>query len=248
MENIFYGKLRHLISGEAGGLAGYLRLSSGITSFQIESGLQLAIVDESRPFHAVIRRVPEGKLKPEKSEAIDWSKAPKDATAHHAEGHGYFEHWLKDGYFCTVGFEEDGWKRDGIPSSRQDLITPRPTVWTGTGLPPVGTVFEVENPHRRGQWSECTILAWDSECAVFVAHGDYPYMYDGSAHPECFRPIRTPEQIAVEEREASAIDLYMTINWNDTRESWDRMSQGRRDDYRKAIDAGYRKFEIVEKE
>lgn len=118
--------------------------------------------------------------------------------------------------------------------------------WIGVGLPTVGTVCQVQHPDKPGTWCKCTILAWDSECAVFSADAHYPFTYDGSCHPENFKPIRMPEQIAAEERDKAIEDLYFTINWNEGRETWPIISSGRKADYAKAIDAGYRKLEIVE--
>ena len=109
--------------------------------------------------------------------------------------------------------------------------------WDGEGLPPVGAVCEVSTPQMDGSRIKVIIRFVGEE--RIVAH-------DGEAErcwliKNCqFRPIRKPEQIAADEREAAGKELYLTINWNDTAESWDRIGQ-RRDDYLKAIDAGYRK-------
>ena len=65
---------------------------------------------------------------------------------------------------------------------------------------------------------------------------DYHAMVAGS-----FRPIRTPGQIAEKERDQAIEDLYFTINWDEGRETWPIISSGRKADYAKAIDAGYRK-------
>lgn len=75
------------------------------------------------------------------------------------------------------------------------LVPKQPKPWSGPedGLPPIGSVCEVENPLEDGQWCKVKILAWDAECAVFQAEADYPYVYDGQGI-EGFRPLRTPEQ------------------------------------------------------
>lgn len=61
--------------------------------------------------------------------------------------------------------------------------------------------------------------------------------------PECLRPVRTPEQIAAEERERDACELYCTINWQGGVPEWKNQTVDRKNDYFKAIDAGYRKQE-----
>jgi hypothetical protein len=119
--------------------------------------------------------------------------------------------------------------------------------WTGEGLPPVGTVCEWRDDDS-GSWvkvelrylSEHTaLLRFDLPCG-----GDSEGAYSPT---DCqFRPIRTPEQIAAEVRDREIADLYFTINWNEGRETWPIISGSRKADYAKAIDAGYRKFEITD--
>jgi hypothetical protein len=72
--------------------------------------------------------------------------------------------------------------------------------WDGTGLPPVGTVCEALNQELSSpEWEKCTVLF----C------GKYRILYDSESCSErvgyiedtAFRPIRTAEQLAAEERE-----------------------------------------------
>lgn len=77
-----------------------------------------------------------------------------------------------------------------------------PSPWTGGGLPPVGTVCEV-NDQRSESWTKVdSILAHahtaGRDVAVFQI-GDYIAF----SPADRFRPIRTPEQIAEEERKAA---------------------------------------------
>lgn len=70
------------------------------------------------------------------------------------------------------------------------------TNWNGEGIPPVGTVCEW-HPNVHG-WVEVTILGRDANCTWYRVKGE-------AASQTCrnmafFRPIRTPEQIASEER------------------------------------------------
>lgn len=100
--------------------------------------------------------------------------------------------------------------------------------WTGEGLPPVGTVCEW-HPNVHG-WVEVTILGHDGD--------DTWYRVKGEDHTQTcrnmafFRPIRTPEQIAAEKREADIEELRVLL------------SNVACDDYQAAvamIDAGYHK-------
>lgn len=80
-----------------------------------------------------------------------------------------------------------------------------PAAWTGEGLPPVGTVCEFMKhnspPAPKGQWTVGDIR-YVSDCYVIIGGEGCEHAH----HPRncSFRPVRTPEQIAEEERIASA--------------------------------------------
>lgn len=99
-------------------------------------------------------------------------------------------------------YTEDG--QPNIELIRAISKRDEPKEWTGEGLPPVGTVCEVQDPNDPAEWYECRIIAHDSEIAVFKSESEYPWMYDGQCSG-CFRKIRTPEQIKEDER-AEAIE------------------------------------------
>lgn len=133
------------------------------------------------------------------SDYPDWKLAPEGATHFHFGSVKYSAHWKKEGYFCVTDFESAGWREDFHPITISEYIErpqPEHKPWSGPedGLPPIGSVCEVENPLEHGQWCKVKILAWDAECAVFQAEADYPYVYDGQGI-EGFRQIRTPEQL-----------------------------------------------------
>ena len=145
----------------------------------------------------------------------DWEKAPEGAT--HAlttgpkwdgspsvsgeiryavkQGKSYVE--VGDPLYAAFCMGERSWV----------VISKRPVAWTGEGLPPVGTVCEyrcgyVEQPY---EYSECRIIAhFEGESGhalaafTYVAHDGVIQL--GRGAPSLFRPIRTPEQIAAEER------------------------------------------------
>ena len=81
--------------------------------------------------------------------------------------------------------------------------------WNGEGLPPVGTVCEIR-AHKLNDWSPATIKFaarnvivwdWEAEPALNGLCTAYAYAIE-------IRPIRTPEQIAAEERN-SGIDAIL---------------------------------------
>lgn len=138
---------------------------------------------------------------------IDWSKAPEGATRYHPETIKTIEHWLK-----IVGGEEWIWTSSGkrwmphldvvVDGEYHDRPAPE---WSGEGLPPVGAVCEWMDGNCR-RWIPVEIVF--SSSWVIVVRDTNPNP-DGpvdlaieliSEKPE-FRPLRTSEQIAAEERE-----------------------------------------------
>ena len=113
---------------------------------------------------------------------------------------------------------------------------PRPTEpaveWDGESRPPVGTVCEAQIPSNKYQW-ECCEIVWhhpDSDGSAAVVHGEGRLLsWSGN-----FRPIRTQEQIATEEREKAITDIAVIMGKDPDRPSIRE---------RAAIiyDAGYRK-------
>ena len=78
--------------------------------------------------------------------------------------------------------------------------------WNGTDLPPVGTICEFQLSDR---WSECEILAHYNGKIVAVAKETGAVGYIGLHE---LRPIRTPEQIAAEEREKAVSEMQRIIS------------------------------------
>jgi hypothetical protein len=173
------------------------------------------------------------------SDVIDWSKAPEGATHYTPNGVGFFAaFWRKyDGKWTDAWIiESHSWpfvhyKNPCGPSHASLAVErPQPTPWSGEGLPPVGTVCEV-NDARNDTWTRVDeVLASaslsDRDVAVFRI-GDY-IAYSPA---DRFRQIRTPEQIAADERKA-AIDEMAMIGC---------MADSPRSLSEKLYDAGYRK-------
>jgi len=134
---------------------------------------------------------------------IDWSKAPADATHYQAATHGVFECWLKPGHAVRVSRGEPDWREDDYAD---DLIATsaikRP--WSGEGLPPVGVVCEFKSPSSGG-WLKARIIfvsAWTVVLYVFFEHDEHCYSVSAFEKGNLqFRPIRTNEQNAADERE-----------------------------------------------
>ncbi|MBI6554470.1 hypothetical protein YA0850_18905 [Pseudomonas veronii] len=172
---------------------------------------------------------------------IDLTKKPDGAT--HINPHSGL--WVKcfGGNSGSYQFFKDGeWEMGFGCMSNSYLEIARPEPWTGEGLPPVGAVCEyrcgyVEQPYS---YAECTVIAHfvgesgkSLAAFAYVAHDGVVQLGRGMA--ELFRPIRTPEQIAVEERE-KAIEVMIA----DTNILTGIMSD-RRIMAGQLYDAGYRK-------
>lgn len=86
--------------------------------------------------------------------------------------------------------------------------------WAGEGLPPAGTVCEV---YHCDQWLQGEVIAHFQQRAGMVAAYTVEVGSVGSglkhldcAIGECFRPLRTHEQIAAQDREQAITDLMQT--------------------------------------
>ncbi|EPQ3733533.1 TPA: hypothetical protein ACP3Z6_004890 [Pseudomonas aeruginosa] len=162
--------------------------------------------------------------------SIDWSCAPAEAT-HYCIGDD-LNPWRKIVGTTVYAFNRKKWVmwssfNEGYMPA---YYAPIPLeTWDGQGLPPVGTVCEFaggtyspEDPFdsdlREGD--RVTIIAHfkdgDLDLAAFTFNPQVRNPDRGAACVEqgaygCFRPIRTPEQIAAEEREKAVGDMAMSI-------------------------------------
>ncbi|MDY1143024.1 hypothetical protein ACM795_29620 [Pseudomonas aeruginosa] len=149
--------------------------------------------------------------------SIDWSKAPKDATHWEPKGTEFGEGWMKKvgNQWFYWGEGDNKWFHGklscNVSAGREATFEPRPQEpWSGHGLPPVGTVCE---------WHESDGWAYtESKVVAYTDDGLFVCMQKPGRRPEVlridnceFRPVRTPEQIAAEEREKAVGDMAMSI-------------------------------------
>lgn len=136
---------------------------------------------------------------------IDWSLAPDDAT-HYDELAEVFCN--ERGYWCADCY----WRADpGQEDWGTSRYIPRPTsTWNGEGLPPAGTVCEVYFPYDTNpEWYRVEVMYSSKYMTVLFGDGEEnAYTLERvEALRMKFRPLRTPEQIAAEEREKAILDL-----------------------------------------
>ncbi|OOG85742.1 hypothetical protein B0E42_13145 [Pseudomonas sp. A25(2017)] len=127
-----------------------------------------------------------------------------------------------------------GWTFCHPPEDESALIKEQ---WTGEGLPHIGAVCEVRRIAWGDTWSKVKVLCYGEKRAFFQnADGTEQSLRLDKIE---FRHIRTPEQIAAEEREAKAKEMYLSVYFAVSEESWDHVPEAMRETFRKAIDAGW---------
>ena len=141
---------------------------------------------------------------------IDWSYAPSGATHFHKGDIMYRPHWRKSGFYCDLGLEAFGWIKDTYPSPISECIE-RPKkqeAWGGVGLPPIGMAScEYLGAHKYYEWTVVNIFAHYGH-TVFVDFGDGWRAEKDSSR---FRPIKTAEQLAEEEKVAAIAEMQAVV-------------------------------------
>lgn len=147
----------------------------------------------------------------------DWSKAPEGATHYN---HTCFD-WYKVGSHEQFFWNGRAWAPARFWDDRKHDCIQRPTTpsWSGEGVPAVGATLEAtDNTLNDGAWTKVVILAvgkhGKDDCVLMAEVLDdkgTPGTMVASLYTQyegCFRPIRTHEQSAADEREA-AIDAML---------------------------------------
>lgn len=106
--------------------------------------------------------------------------------------------WFFEGFWRVVD-----WKMgDLTPVADHPDYSTQVTQWDGEGVPPIGIEFEYTT-NAGYNWHKGRLLFLDSQ--VVLLHGYQLFKIDD---PDLgFRPLRTPEQIAAEEREKAINEL-----------------------------------------
>lgn len=136
---------------------------------------------------------------------IDWSKAPKGFDFHiqWESGENFF--YQDEGHKYTRKGGRYAFKHD--VESMGAVVTRRP--WSGEGLPPVGTVCEIRNAAAGTDWADATIVFASRNVVVWnwVGEPSINGLCTAYAHAVEIRPVRTPEQIAAEEKESAITEM-----------------------------------------
>ena len=168
---------------------------------------------------------------------IDWSKAPEGADKYNTYNKLFYKGAQPDLQVFTHG----GWKQSVFVKSDERFVC-RPTTpsWSGEGLPPVGVDCEFRHKGTRGEWIKCHVVGYHLGhlYGYCPEHEWFMRKHDGVCHLRLddsvkFRPTRTPEQVAADEREA-AIDEMLAATPAPGSDISLRVCE-------KLYDAGYRK-------
>ena len=140
---------------------------------------------------------------------IDWSKAPEDATHYSPGTDDYSSCWVK-----WVGSELHGWlvrfdtswsrlvaqEKDHNQISMHVERPKKQESWDGRGLPPVGAQCEAELYHG-GVWIEGFVAYYGKAHFIFESNQlTVGVEISGKIRTSAFRPIKTAEQLAGEEK------------------------------------------------
>lgn len=174
---------------------------------------------------------------------IDWSKAPEGADKYNTHNGCFYR-----GNRPNLQIYDDGkWRESRIlPKNEKFVARPSSPAWNGEGLPPVGAVCEYSlNAFMPdAPWYSCEVRyvldndqdpdadGW--EAVIWCPHLEKEQV--ARADRFSFRPVRTPEQIAAEERDKAVEEMHDLVGDIEKIPTWT-------DALRALYDAGYRKVE-----
>lgn len=178
-----------------------------------------------------------------KAQEINWDQAPEGAT-HYTKANSAASKWLKvEGIGLVYYWDYPGWMEyscdlaayEHLDQSIERPSDPEPAAWNGEGLPPVGTVCEALNGFKE-EWRKVKILDHEGTVPTAACRDEIGRLW----WSQCFRPIRTPEQIAAEERSARICEMASVIGAPLCQLTPTEIIE-------KLDDAGYRKTQTVDK-
>ena len=146
-----------------------------------------------------------------------WPKYRKQCVQGSVGSEIYFDGGSGDDLYVTERAEDGG--LNGAVVTRTEwqaavdaLKAEKVVEWTGEGLPPVGTVCEIR-AHKLNDWHEAKIAFSSRNVVVWdwVGEPSINGLCTAYAHAIEIRPIRTPEQIAAEERKTEILEMIDTF-------------------------------------
>lgn len=123
-----------------------------------------------------------------------------------------------------------GWRPYAKQAADSDTFIAIEKPWNGEGLPPVGIDCEHQVFGCEG-WTKAAVIAYGAKKTFY--RDEHGHEWSRLSDEIKFRPIRTPEQIAAEERESEISEIFRVCGV--------RAGDGGREVAQKIFDAGYRK-------
>lgn len=160
----------------------------------------------------------------EDSKHSNLDNPPVGATHYIGCSEGIVDWWMREpgNNWYVWAWTAKHWALDTPSAGQKNLMKPiheslRKKEWNGEGLPPVGT--ECEFKQNLLGWVKATITAITDKSIVFT-RPIYRHAEITGVHEELlphkaierFRPIRTPEQIAAEERNAILAEMQRAVD------------------------------------
>lgn len=141
---------------------------------------------------------------------VDWSLAPEGATHYRPDAKNVFWYKERGGDFMYFEDSSGQWcyssASDRVVRSFIERQSVKP--WSGPedGLPPVGTACEF---YERGEWREVEVMYVSQYTVLLKLKCDEHDDPEAAYTPEDmdFRSVRTPEQIAADQRETAIREL-----------------------------------------
>lgn len=183
--------------------------------------------------------------------SIDWSKAPEGATHWGPDTEEWSRSWrIVQGEQMAVMLddgEDTEWTWYPITDEHRENLFPtlvaRPAAWSGEGLPPPGIEFESLWSSIQGTYAKAFAIGLNRDGGLVyqlletpsgerVGDMEAEYRNEAVQGYPVFRPLRTPEQIAAEAREASVKQMMKDV-----------CCVAARDIFEDLYDAGYRKVD-----
>lgn len=170
---------------------------------------------------------------------IDWSKAPEWARVllqNRLDEHctAWAEAYEEGSRFFREDLQITG---DHLKINTWNVLATRPAAWSGEGRPPVGLPVEWFSDSQTG-WQEIVVLAYHGDDSWIRPKGKESMIVGNIAN---FRPIRTAEQIAAEERDKAITAMWLCVH-EETPQHTPLLMRAYADLY----DAGYRRIEVKE--
>lgn len=155
--------------------------------------------------------------------------------------HGYMWHSFSMAFYKNPDWINEKVTRAEWQAAVDALNAPKVVEWDKFGFPQAGVTCEFSS-NDGYNWKPCRILYADD---LSILTGELEGKADRRLLRKCdadvkFRPVRTAEQVAAENRENAAAELFYAV-MNHPASSWSHLQEDRKEHYRGLVDGGWKK-------